>query len=381
MGDPSSVLLVEDNPGDAELVNDLLIESMPALRVLRAERIADALQILNDRSVDVVLLDLSLPDSSGLDGLQQIRAAVPRVPVVVLTGSANRALGETALYDGAQDYLLKGKGDGEGLATAIRYAVLRQQVGERERQLAREHALRLTAEERVQVLDDFLSIASHELRTPVSALSLGIEHTQRVLAGGAQPAVVASGLARASRQIARLMALIDQLLDLSRLRAGGFQLERRKVDLAEAVKAVVDRLAPAAEAARCALLVEAHPGVIGHWDGVALEQVIGNLLSNALKYGAGKPVSIAMEKRGAVAELSVSDQGIGIDPVDVDRIFHRFERAASSRHYGGLGLGLYIAQRIAAAHGGALRVRSERGAGATFTLTLPCVAADGAAPR
>lgn len=371
MSDPSTLLLVEDNPGDADLVTELLVDAIPALEVLHVERIRDALDRLRDRSIDAVLLDLSLPDATGLNGLRRIRAAAPQLPVVMLTGSADHALAGAAVRDGAQDYLVKGQADGEALARAIRYAVLRQQSSDRERALAGEHARRVAAEEGIRARDEFLSIVSHELRTPLTSLRLGIDHVRRLTARGADVAAISARLERAAQRVGRLTSLVDEILYVSRIEGRTLQLERHGVDLAEVTRTIVERLEAAARAAECAIQLDARGKAVGEWDRRAIEQVVASLLSNALKYGAGKPVSVQIDTLCGMALLRVSDQGIGIDSEDVGRLFERFGRAVSSRHYGGLGLGLYIARQIVQAHRGAIRVESEPHAGSIFTVELP----------
>jgi two-component system OmpR family sensor kinase len=144
-----------------------------------------------------------------------------------------------------------------------------------------------------------------------------------------------------------------------------------EVDLAEIVRDVCDRFRPQAEAARSSLHVVAGDAVRGRWDRFRIEQVLSNLLSNSIKYGRGKPVTVGLTAGEDMARVAVHDEGIGIAQSDVSRIFGRFERAVSSRHYGGLGLGLYIAHEVVEAHGGCILVQSEPGHGSTFTVLLP----------
>ncbi len=372
MVDPSTLLLVDDNPGDADLVTELLLEAMPQLEVVHVERIGAALERLCDRAIDAVLLDLSLPDATGLNGLRQIRAAAPQLPVIMLTGSADHGLAGAAVRDGAQDYLVKGMTDGETLARAIRYAVLRQQSSARERALAQEHASRVAAEEGVRARDEFLSIVSHELRTPLTSLSLGIDHIRLLVDRGIDAASISEHLETAARRVGRLTSLVDQILYVSRIEGGALAFDRRSVDLADVARTVVERFERAAASASCAIQLDTRENAVGEWDRRAIEQVVASLLSNALKYGAGKPVAVRTMARDGMALLRVSDQGIGVASEDVARLFERFGRAVSPRHYGGLGLGLYIARRLVEAHGGTIDVASERNVGSTFTVRLPC---------
>jgi signal transduction histidine kinase len=230
------------------------------------------------------------------------------------------------------------------------------------------------AEEAVATRDEFLLVASHELKTPLTPLSIKLQTLRRELSKPSPVLTSERSLAHvevAQRQVKKLAELVEDLLDVSRIGAGQLELHPSRVDLAELVRDVVRRFEPEAARVGCALEVEAAEPVLGSVDPVRFEQVLDNLLSNALKYGKGKPVRVRLEALGAHARLTVRDEGIGIPPEALDRIFHRFERAVSGRHYGGLGLGLYIIRRIVEESGGTVAVSSIPGQGATFTVELP----------
>lgn len=233
------------------------------------------------------------------------------------------------------------------------------------------------AQAAVQVRDEFLGVAAHELRTPLTSLTLQLQLLRRTLARGAppEPAKLEHGVATAERQTARLSQLVDSLLDISRLTGGRLVLHPEALDLAEVVREVAQRFEAESLANGVALRVDAPEPVPGRWDRLRLEQVLTNLLSNALKYGRGAPVDVHVRREGeGGARLEVHDRGIGISPEDVGRIFGRFERAVSSRHYGGLGLGLFITRQLVEALGGHITVDSVPQQGSTFTVTLPCAA-------
>jgi signal transduction histidine kinase len=230
------------------------------------------------------------------------------------------------------------------------------------------------AEEAVATRDEFLSVASHELKTPLTPLSIKLQTLQReLLAQAPMPnrERSLSHLEVAQRQVKKLVELVDDLLDVSRIGAGLLELHPTRVDLAALVREVVRRFEPEAAKVGCALELEAPSPVMGWVDPRRFEHVLDNLLSNALKYGSGKPVQVRLEALGPHARLTVRDQGIGIPAGAIERIFHRFERAVSGRHYGGLGLGLYITRRIIEASGGTVAASSVPGEGALFTVELP----------
>lgn len=228
------------------------------------------------------------------------------------------------------------------------------------------------AQEAVRLRDEFLSIASHELRTPLTALHLNIDALAR--REQAEPALAAAqreSLRKCVNQVRRLGDLVNGLLDVSRIRSGRLSLKLERTDLGQVVQEIIERLAEEIDRAGCPLRVEIEGTVVGAWDRLRCEQLVTNLISNALKYARGGGVEVRVRHAGATALLSVRDEGIGIPPAELERIFGRFERAAPGLAYGGLGLGLYITRQIARAHGGEIRAESRPGEGSTFTVELP----------
>jgi PAS domain S-box-containing protein len=215
--------------------------------------------------------------------------------------------------------------------------------------------------------DEFLSIASHELKTPLATLRLQLDRGLRALQSGSDPRALQT-TQRAAKQAQRLSTLVETLLDVSRVSAGKVELERADIDLAELAREAVSQFEPESGTR---IEVDAPAPVRGRWDRARIEGVISNLLSNAMKYGPGKPIRVSVRGGEGTATVSVEDQGIGVAEADHARIFERFERAVPARNYGGLGLGLWIAKQVVLAHDGDIHVESSPGAGATFTVVLP----------
>lgn len=229
----------------------------------------------------------------------------------------------------------------------------------------------------VQLRDDFLSIASHELKTPLTAVQLQVQGLQELARKGAGMPLderLSTRLERCTRNLSRLARLVESLLDVSRISTGRLELNLDQFDMVMLAREVAERFREEARQAGTDLHVTAPAKVVGRWDRLRLEQALTNLLSNAIKYGAAKPIELAVSKRDDQVVLEVVDHGIGIPAEDFERIFGRFERAVSARNYGGLGLGLFITRQVAHAHGGTIRAQPTSGGGATFTLTLPCEA-------
>lgn len=224
--------------------------------------------------------------------------------------------------------------------------------------------------EAVERREDFLAVAAHELNTPVTSLKLLVQGLLR-RDTPIRSESLKTTLSMVERQIVRLARQIDGLLDLSRIRSRGLVLHREPVDLAAVVRDVAERFSEEASRVGSELSVFASGPVIGDWDRSRLEQLVTNLLTNALKFGEGKPIDVEVSGGQASAVLTVRDRGIGIPAERLPRIFERFERAVTARQYGGLGLGLFIVRSIVEAMGGTVRVESEPGAGSTFVVELP----------
>lgn len=233
----------------------------------------------------------------------------------------------------------------------------------------------IAAREAIQIRDEFLSIASHELKTPLTSLGLHLAHLRRIIQKELDSALVPPRMSRAmessEQQLKRLGRLIDELLDVTRINNGKFSLELERIRLPEMIREICARYAHDLQLAGCELVLELDDEIEGEWDRLRLEQVVINLITNALKYGRGKPIHVSAQIHDQQAVVQVRDQGIGIAKEDQARIFSQFERAVSSSNFGGLGLGLFIVAKILDAHQGQIEVESEPEQGSTFTFRLP----------
>jgi signal transduction histidine kinase/DNA-binding response OmpR family regulator len=318
------------------------------------------LQVIRSGQLEWTSVETVLPSSSRPEAAALVRSLGYHSGVCLPLVARGRTIGAMTLVRSSAERAFFPRDLGFAEELAARAAMSLDNAG-----LYRE------ACEAIRARDEFLSVASHELNTPLATLTLQLDEILLPAMSGQRGDTPDRGMLLARRQVDRLSRLVWNLLDVSRIAAGQIQLWRSEVDLAAMTREVLAQFAAELSRAGCRADVDAPQAVIGRWDPLRIEQVIANLLSNACKYGAGKPIRVTVSSQGPVARLSVQDQGIGILPADAERIFERFERAASQRHYGGLGLGLYITRQVVEAHGGTIRVASHAGAGSTFSVELP----------
>jgi len=305
-------------------------------------------------------------------GLVARRALTPVVLLPILLGFLRNAGERAGLFGDAMGTAMMSAATVLALGFVVwRSARVLDRNDAAQRALAAENErLAREAQEAVRARDEFIAIAAHELRTPLTSLRLQTQlEGRRAGAEGDRR----EGRDMYLRQIDRLTRLVDGMLDNARIASGLFQLDRSTVDLSTLATHVVNDLRNQFTATGTTPSLRVRPGVLVEGDPLRLEQVVENLLSNALKYGGGKPVEIAVEQSDGRAVLSISDRGIGIDPADQQRIFGLFERAVPVSSFGGLGLGLYFAHQVVVAHGGRIEVRSEPGRGAIFLVSLPAL--------
>ena len=359
---PIRILLVEDNPGDAELLGRAL-SNMPTLRfeLAHAMRLSEALARTKEAPFDIALLDMGLPDSLGLETLLRFRKAAPHLPVIVLTGNDDEALGIKAVQSGAADYMVKNYSDGRLLARSMYYSIER-------------HGVLARLEEYDRLKSELLSTASHELRTPLTIIQ---EFVSLVADGVAGPVTAeqAECLTAALRNCDRLTTLLNDLLDMSKLNSAQIEIERKQVSLAPLLRECHEDFQPKCRTQGIRLELEMPEDLPTVFcDADKIRQAIVNLLGNAVKFTPpGGVIALRAKSRDAFLCIEVEDSGKGIGPQDQEAIFEAFTQIDRQDGPGakGTGLGLSITKRIVALHGGKIWVDSAIGKGSRFTFTLP----------
>lgn len=227
--------------------------------------------------------------------------------------------------------------------------------------------------EAVKARDAFIAIAAHELRNPMTPIRAQLDLLLRLLRSGrSSPERIEAGLDRVNWLVEQYIKRATTLLDISRVTSGKLTLEPTSVHLATLVRETVNGLSPLALHAGSVISVDVSDAITGAWDQLAVEQIVDNLVSNAIKYGAGKPIDVAAEADEDRVTIRVRDRGIGISDLDRARIFERFERAVGrGEHGGGFGVGLWIVRQLVEAMGGEIAVDNNNGEGTTFSVTLP----------
>lgn len=384
-------LLIVDDLADNLLALEALIAG-PARQVFKAYSAEEALALLLDHEFALAILDVQMPGMDGFELAELMRGTerTKDIPIVFVSAAGRERNYAFKGYEhGAVDFLHKPL-DTHAVRTKVSVFVdlyrqrkaLSIQLQELERSRQEQEALleelRSTQRElqrSVTMRDEFMSIVSHELRTPLNGLILETQLRKLQLSKGNAEAFTMEKVqamnARDERQIMNLIRLIEDMLDISRIRTGKLSIRPARFDLAQLVRNVVESFASQFALSQCSISLEADQPVIGCWDEFRIEQVINNLLTNAMRYGRGKPVHISVRAEQQSACVAVRDHGIGISAEDQQRIFLQFERASNNAVVSGLGLGLYISEQIVRSHGGNIHLQSELGQGSCFEVWLP----------
>ncbi len=364
----NQVLLIEDNPGDADLVRLRLVQGHSGHDVNCVNRLSDGLASIKDNVPAVILLDLNLPDCQGAETYRKVLEKAPNVPVVILSGHDDEALAVKALNQGVQDYLVKGSISSNSLDRAIRYAVERQ---------ALLRSLEISRKQQLEFKNQFLSHVSHELRTPLTCIHQYASILHDGIAGELS-ADQKDHLKTILKSVNQLGAMVRDLLEASRAESGKIQIEPRCVVIGDLIQQAVTMMQLAAREKEVELECDVDPQIpLVHGDPGRILEVLINLTENAIKFtpagGSIRVQASLVPTDPDFVYLSVSDTGCGINAEARTLIFERLyqDPNAVDTSRKGLGLGLFIAKELVSLHGGRIWVASEQGNGSTFSFTLP----------
>ena len=386
----TKLLIVDDLPENLLALEALIKrEDRTVYKALSAD---EALSLLLQHEFAMAILDVQMPGMNGFELAELMRGTEKTkcIPIVFVSAAGREMNYAFKGYEsGAVDFLHKPL-DIHAVKSKVNVFVdlyrqrkeVRQQVEalehsrrEQEVLLAQLQVTQVELEHAVRMRDDFMSIVSHEVRTPLNGLILETQlrkmHLARDNAAAFTLDKMKAMVERDERQIQSLIRLIEDMLDVSRIRTGKLSIRPSRFDLSVAVGNLLESFAAQVSAAQSSVNYRAGQPVIGQWDEFRIEQVVSNLLTNALRYGAKKPIDVSVYVQGDQAVIEVTDQGIGISEENQQRIFQQFERVAGSHVVTGLGLGLFISEQIVAAHNGQITVRSTLGEGAMFRVCLP----------
>lgn len=375
------VLIVEDNRSMSQFLCDTLSENYEVITAFDGK---EGLQKVVKYSPDLIVTDLMMPLLSGDQMVARLRQdfGLKDIPILVLTAKADDDLKNQLLADGVQDYVVKPFSVEEIEARVSNLVMfkrvrdlLRQEVQSQTSDL--ETLTKQLAQKRKQLelavasRDEFLSIASHELKTPLTSLRLSLQLMEKSFSNR-QELMGASDLFSTSlRQVETLTHLVEELLDVTRIQAGQLNLSYKETNLTEVIDDIVRRFSGQLRFAKCSIELDVDPNLVGHWDKSRIDQVLVNLISNALKYAPGKLIKISAKKKDGWVTIVVEDEGPGIEPDHQSIIFERYTRANVNTRVGGLGLGLFIVKKIVDAHRGTVKLQSKPGEGASFAIGLP----------
>ncbi len=367
MNSPLNVLLIEDDDGDARLLALLLAETELRTELIRARSLAEVPPLVAGNRFDIALVDLHLPDSHGLDTVRTVRANLADTPLIVLTGTSGEQLPELALQEGVQDFLSKNTLEPPLVARAIRYALDRHTAVRRLKEIiAMQDQLREQLEETNRLKTEFVTVASHELRTPITVIVGALTVLDRLLPVDQWPPNATQLWAAAQRQSRRLSDLVGDLLLASALEHED-PAPPSTFGLAEAIDEGIEAstIDPTAVTVTVPATLQV-TGVRGH-----IVRIMTNLLTNAERYGA-PPVEVVGTRTGEGVRLEVRDHGAGVDADFLPYLFEPFRQAEPGSR-GGLGLGLKIVERLVEEDGGSIRYEPGSPTGACFVIEYPDV--------
>jgi signal transduction histidine kinase len=364
------ILLVDDNADLRAYVSGLLRRGGFSHVELAADGLV-ALEAARLRPPDLVLSDIMMPRMDGFTLVHELRKddRTSAVPIILLSARAGEEPAVEALYGGADDYLVKPFSARELLA---RVQTQLERVAARRRLVA--HQTReAVLEESLRARDEFLMLASHELRTPVTALALQMSMLSAEKIGSLSSEQLLDKTDKLRSRVERLTKLVTELADVSELVAGPMRMQLADVQVAALLVSFVDAQQEKAKRASCDLTLSlgSQRATLLRCDPVRLEQALDALLNNAIKFARGQPVEISLSSGDNTLSIAVIDHGPGVAPSALERLGERFARGGTAYHHSGLGLGLWLVRQIADAHGGSLEVSETIGGGATFTLTMP----------
>jgi signal transduction histidine kinase len=364
----ADVLLIEDNPGDADLVRLRLVESDAGVNINCVDRLADGLASMAKAPPSIVLLDLNLPDSHGADTFRRVLEQAPGVPVVILSGREDEALAVKALHQGVQDFLVKGDITSGHLERVMRYAIERQ---------ALLRSLEMSRHQQLEFKNQFLSHVSHELRTPLTCIYQFVTILLDGLAGEINTEQ-RYHLGTVLNSVHQLRAMIRDLLEATRAESGKIRLEPRCITIGDLIQQAVSMMAATAKEKQVGLEVGLDSRIpFVYADADRVLQVLINLIDNGIKFtpseGSVLVRACMVEADPNMVYVSVADTGCGIGTEAKALIFERLYQDPNSvdNNRSGLGLGLFIAKELVELHGGRIWVASEIGNGSTFSFTLP----------
>ena len=388
--EPAKILLVDDIAENLVALEALLQD--PAHRTFSATNANAALELMLQHEFALAVIDVQMPDMNGFELAQIMRSTerTRQIPIIFVTAGSTKPDSVLMGYQsGAIDFMIKPL-DTYAVLSKVRIfvelyqqkMVLNQQVAALEEARYQQHQLleqlqqtQVELEKAMELRDQFISVVTHELRTPLNTLNLELYARRTYLERGDysafSPERIAEMVESDERQLKRLIRLINDMTDLSRIQSGQLSIQRKRFDVTALLRRVLDLFSAQIALAKCEVNLHGEPEIVINADEFRIEQAFTNLLTNALRHCDGKPIEIQVQELAGMVSISVRDFGLGIEREEQERIFKLFERGSHERAGSGLGLGLFIANKIVSAHDGRIEVNSMPGEGAKFTIFLP----------